>query len=105
MYRTKIRGGLSRRRFLQTSAAGGVFVAGSLAMPALSRAGDRPVITHGLQSGDVDAGRAILWARADRDARMMVEIATRPDFANARMPFLDVGEATGFAGKLDVTGL
>ncbi|HOV02789.1 MAG TPA: PhoD-like phosphatase N-terminal domain-containing protein, partial [Kaistiaceae bacterium] len=106
MYRSKIRGGLSRRRFLQSSAAGGLVMAGGLVLPALSRAADRPVITHGLQSGDVDGGRAMLWARADREARMMVELATRPDFAGARrLPFVDVGEATDFVGKLDVTDL
>jgi alkaline phosphatase D len=45
-------GRLSRRRFLSTTAGAGV---ASLAMPYLRRAADRPVVTHGVQSGDVGA--------------------------------------------------
>jgi alkaline phosphatase D len=45
--------GLSRRRFLSTAAATGAGAFGAIAMPYLSRAADRPVITHGVQSGDV----------------------------------------------------
>ncbi|MBW8855174.1 MAG: twin-arginine translocation signal domain-containing protein, partial [Bradyrhizobium sp.] len=41
---------ISRRKFLSSTAATG---AGIIAMPYLSRAADRPVITHGVQSGDV----------------------------------------------------
>jgi alkaline phosphatase D len=40
---------LSRRRFLSTAAAGAL---GAIATPYLSRAADRPLITHGVQSGD-----------------------------------------------------
>ena len=42
--------GFSRRRFL--ASAGGAAI-GALAMPCLSRAADRPVLTSGVQSGDV----------------------------------------------------
>ena len=45
---------LSRRRFLATAAAStAVSAAGGIGKPYLSRAADRPVITHGIQSGDV----------------------------------------------------
>ena len=44
----------SRRRFLSTAAASAaVTLAGGIAKPYLSRAADRPLITHGVQSGDV----------------------------------------------------
>ena len=43
---------ISRRRFLSTAAATGV---GLVASPYLSRAADRPAVTHGVQSGDVGA--------------------------------------------------
>ncbi len=39
--------------------------------PALVRAG-RPVLTHGVQSGDATGGSAIVWTRADRPGRMLV---------------------------------
>ncbi|PLX38358.1 MAG: alkaline phosphatase [Hyphomicrobiales bacterium] len=99
--------GINRRHFLASTAATGlVATGGSLFMPNLSRAADRPMITHGLQSGDVSGNRAIIWARADREARMLTEIATNPDFTDARMlPHLDVSEATDLAGKLELTDL
>ena len=53
-------------------------------MPYLSRAADRPRITHGVQSGDVGADGGVVWARADRPSQMMVEVATTESFANAR---------------------
>jgi alkaline phosphatase D len=69
-----------RRRFLTTAAAG----AGAFAMPYLSRAADRPQITHGVQSGDVGADGGVVWARADRPSQMMVEVATTESFKDAR---------------------
>src|SRR3954469_4534713 len=71
---------LTRRRFLTTAAAG----AGVLAAPYLSRAADRPRVSHGVQSGDVGADGGVVWARADRPSQMMVEVATTESFANAR---------------------
>lgn len=73
--------GISRRRFLAGTGAAAI---GTLAMPYLSRAADRPVITSGLQSGDVGADSGVVWARADRPSQMMVEVATTESFANAR---------------------
>src|SRR3979411_679565 len=73
---------LSRRRFLSTTAATGF---ATLAMPYLSRAADRPQITHGVQSGDVGADGGVVWARADRPSQMMVEVATSESFSNARV--------------------
>ena len=72
---------ISRRKFLASTAATG---AGIIAMPYLSRAADRPVITHGVQSGDVGADGGVVWARADRPAQMMVEVATTESFATQK---------------------
>ncbi|WP_020666301.1 alkaline phosphatase D family protein [Amycolatopsis nigrescens] len=75
------------------------------AAPVLLR-GDRPVLTHGVQSGDVTTSSAIVWSRADRPARMLVEIATDPSFRRARRlrgPLLTPD--TGGTGKLRVPGL
>jgi phosphodiesterase/alkaline phosphatase D-like protein len=50
----------SRRRFLTTSAG----ALGAVAMPHLSRAADRPAVTHGVQSGDVTVDRTFFIASA-----------------------------------------
>src|SRR6202167_6348349 len=75
---------ISRRRFLSSAAATSAGALGSIAMPHLSRAADRPQITHGVQSGDVGADGGVVWARTDRPAQMLVEVATTESFSNAR---------------------
>jgi len=72
---------LTRRRFLTSTAATG---AGLLAAPYLSRAADRPLITHGVQSGDTGSDGGVVWARADRPAQMLVEVATTEQLKDAR---------------------
>ncbi len=42
----------------------------------------RPQFTHGLQTGDVVGDRAVVWARADRPARLMVEWSTTETFGD-----------------------
>src|SRR5438034_1779595 len=72
---------LNRRQLLVRSAVTcAVAGVGSLARPYLSRAADRPLITSGIQSGDVSADSAVIWARADRPARMQVECSTLESF-------------------------
>ena len=74
---------LNRRQFLRAGTAAGVSLAafpGSA--PAFLRS--RPKLTHGIQSGDVTADAGIVWARADRPSRMLVEVATTPRFNHAR---------------------
>jgi len=64
------------------------FLAGSAAILACGRGpiGRRsvPHVTHGVQSGIVDARRAIVWARCDEPARMIVEWDTTEAFATPR---------------------
>jgi alkaline phosphatase D len=84
IYRSN-RPGLSRRRFLSTAAVTGAGALSTIAMPYLSRAADRPHITHGVQSGDVGADGGVVWARADRSSQMMVEVATTESFGDARV--------------------
>jgi alkaline phosphatase D len=75
---------VSRRRFLATAAAStAICTAGGVAKPYFSHAADRPVITHGIQSGDVSLDSAVIWARADRSARMLAEVATTDSFKTA----------------------
>lgn len=66
--------------------------------PALVRSG-RPVITHGVQAGDVGRHEAVIWARADRPSRLVVRIGDRL----VRGPM--VGADTDFTGKVRLRGL
>src|SRR5215468_1272689 len=98
---------LSRRRFLSTAAAStAVSAAGGIARPYLSRAADRPVITHGIQSGDVSLDSAVIWARADRPARMLAEVATTDSFKTIhRAVFVDALPETDFTANALIDGL
>ncbi|TCP48583.1 alkaline phosphatase D [Tamaricihabitans halophyticus] len=103
---------ISRRTALRAGFVGagalatGLLTAGtSNAAPALVRS-DRPVLTHGVQSGDVTARSAIVWTRADRPSRMYVEISPDESFRAARRvrgPLLTPD--TGGTGQLRLPGL
>ncbi|MBC7584079.1 MAG: alkaline phosphatase D family protein [Tardiphaga sp.] len=89
---------LSRRRFLSTAAATG---ASLVAMPYLSRAADRPIVSHGVQSGDIGMDSGMIWSRADRAAQMMVEVSTTESFKNVRaLPPIAALPESDFAAKL-----
>ncbi|MET0533701.1 MAG: alkaline phosphatase D family protein, partial [Steroidobacter sp.] len=66
----------------------------------------RPMANWGLQIGDVIDGRAIIWSRADRPARMIVEWSQDESFKRAqriRGPHaLDVSD---FTSRVDLTRL
>jgi alkaline phosphatase D len=97
---------LSRRRLLTGTAAAGLTLASGIARPYLSRAADRPVITHGLQSGDVSIDGGVVWARADRPARMLIEAATTDSFKDIRRAvFVDALPETDFTAKVLIDGL
>jgi alkaline phosphatase D len=100
-------GALTRRRFLTAAASSGALVAvGGIAKPAFSRAADRPVITHGIQSGDVSVDSGVVWARADRPARMLVEIATSDSFKHILSEVsVDALPETDFTAKALIEGL
>src|SRR5499427_5117970 len=94
---------LTRRRFLKTStAAAGL----AIAAPAISHAADRPLITHGIQSGDVSVESGVVWARSDRPARMLAEIATTDSFKEiAHAVYVDALPETDFTAKALIDGL
>jgi len=101
-----------RRRVL---AAGGALVslaacgASSGVPPAPRRSArevQRPHLSHGLQLGDVHADRALVWARADRPARLQVEWATDPAFKTVQRVLGPVAlDASDFTAKLLLDGL
>jgi alkaline phosphatase D len=80
------------RRGALLGLVGTAVVAGTagLAAPARSAASpllvrrDRPVLPLGVQSGDVRAGSAVLWAKADRPSRLVAEISRDPSFRKVR---------------------
>ncbi len=92
----------SRRSFLSSAgAAAAATVIDGVAKPYLSFAADRPRITHGLQSGDVSMDSGMVWARADRPARMLVDVATTESFKHIRhSTYVDVLPESDFTGKL-----
>jgi alkaline phosphatase D len=76
---------LSRRSFLRTAAVGGIAAAGLVRPFNIVRAqAALPALPHGVMSGDIAGDSAVIWARCDRPARLMVEYATTESFADAR---------------------
>ena len=70
---------MKRRNFLAASAAA------TLPMRVLAQtATSRPQLLQSVQSGDVASDGAVVWSRADRPARMMVEYATTESFKDSR---------------------
>ena len=98
---------LNRRQWLVRSAATCAIAGlGSLARPYLSRAADRPLITSGIQSGDVSANSAVIWARADRPARMQVECSVVESFKTIiRSATADALPDRDFTSKVLLDGL
>jgi alkaline phosphatase D len=104
--------GMGRRGFLLGGAALGGLVAGTPRLargqaPALVTADvARPQAPYGVMTGDVAADRAIVWSRADRPARMIVEYATSESFTDARrVRGPHATEATDFTTRVDLRGL
>ena len=99
--------GLSRRHLLvRTASTLALAAMGSIARPYLSRAADRPQISCGLQSGDVSLDSAMIWARADRPARMQVECSTVESFKTIiQASSADALPERDFTAKLLLEGL
>jgi alkaline phosphatase D len=99
--------GLTRRQLLVRSASTAALAGlGSLAKPYLSRAADRPQIACGVQSGDVSTDSAMVWARADRAARMRVECSTVESFKTIfRTASADALPGSDFTSKVLLDGL
>ncbi len=101
---------MKRRTFLSLTAAAS---SGALASKPWSNAPAIvhtktavPAIPHGVQSGDIAANRAVIWSRADRPARMIVEYATTESFQNARRVVGPAAiEPTDFTARIDLTDL
>jgi alkaline phosphatase D len=72
---------ITLRRLLKAGLGSAALVTlSSIARPGISREADRPVVTHGVQSGDVSTDSGVIWARADRPSRMLAEVSTTESF-------------------------
>lgn len=96
-----MRGVITRRQWLVGSAAAGVAACARGVVRS-----KRPIVTHGVQAGDVQTDRAIIWARCDEAARLVVEWSTIESFGNARRVAGEVvGPETDHTGTVTLTGL
>jgi alkaline phosphatase D len=93
----------SRRDFIKTS----LKASAALGFPAIIRAqGSRPALAQGVAAGDVTNGRAVIWSRADRPARMFVEYSTTERFETVlRVPGPAALETTDFTARTVLTDL
>ena len=81
----------SRRQILKLAGASALMVPVGLAMPRISRAAGRPMVTHGLQSGDIGANHGVIWARAPRAARAGGVVGPQQRVPQARpQPYAEV---------------
>ena len=98
---------LTRRRLVALAAGSTALGAsGVIGKPYLSRAADRPLITHGVQSGDVSIDSGVIWSRTDRPARMLVEIATTDSFKTIHHAvFVDALPESDFTANALIEGL
>jgi alkaline phosphatase D len=88
---------ISRRQALALLAAPAIVIAQSA----------RPVITHGVQSGDPANDSALIWVRGDRPSRMIVEVSNDESFNRVTQwiegPYLH--EGTDFTARHVVENL
>lgn len=99
---------ITRRTFLAgAGAAAGLGVSGGRSAPAGSAEPKTgPIVTHGVQSGDVNTSSGVVWARCDRPARMIVEVSTTESFSDGRLLRGPAAlENTDFTARLDLNGL
>ena len=75
--------------------------------PAIVTApGAKPALPYGVTAGDVGGGRAVIWSRSDRAARMFVEYSTTERFADPRRVRGPAAlESTDFTSRIVLTDL
>ncbi|MBF6176516.1 alkaline phosphatase D family protein [Nocardia blacklockiae] len=103
------RSGFSRRTLLRTTALGlaaspGLVACSNDSGPGLVR--ERPNLTHGVAVGDPRSDGALVWARSDRPAKLIVETSATESFSETRRfegPTLTPG--TDGTGRVRLAGL
>ncbi|MEJ1961510.1 MAG: alkaline phosphatase D family protein [Gammaproteobacteria bacterium] len=105
---------LPRREFLKQASATSVALTAGLAgilksrqaPAAITAEGTRPLQSWGLQVGDVVDDRAIVWSRADRASRLIVQWSRDESFSRStwiRGPH--ALELSDYTARVDLTGL
>jgi alkaline phosphatase D len=96
-----------RRRQLLRGSLGLLGACAARGAPALLQPESaRPKIRYGCSVGDVVGDRAIVWSRADRPARMIVDYATTELIKDVRHVVGPVAlEDQGFTARVDLQGL
>ena len=97
---------VSRRQFVRTglNACAAVQLTGAPAIVKSDAA--RPAMPQGVASGDVTDGRAVVWSRSDRPARMLVEYSTSDRFETVlRRTGPAALESTDFTARVVLTDL
>jgi len=93
-----------RRRLIQGLGVG--LLLPGVAPAVIAGAKQRPLMLEGVQSGDVQGNRAIVWSRCDRPARMVVEWDTKESFRHLRRMVSPVVTAdTDYTARMDLRGL
>jgi len=101
---------LSRRRWLGLAAGSAAaylpIVRADSVRRSEGRGSGRPQVPGGIQIGDLHEDRAIVWAKTDRAARMMVRWSTRESMTDAvAAPFVNALEEGDFTARIDLAGL
>jgi len=81
-------------------------IAGALLINSAVLAAKAPILEQGIQFGDLQDGRVMVWSRANKASRMMIEYAFNPEFKNTktvRGPYALIG--TDFTAKQELSGL
>jgi alkaline phosphatase D len=118
MVPTERRPVIARRALLRASLAGAFLVPATAALQACGTSGNggaptstsliasRPRLTHGVASGDPRADGALVWARSDSPARMIVETSATESFSNpVRVEGPQLTPQSDGTGRMRVTGL
>jgi alkaline phosphatase D len=98
---------MRRRRFLQLAALPALSALPRAQAPAIiTAAGAKPGMPFGVTAGDVGGGRAVIWSRSDRSARMFVEFSTTERFTDPRRVRGPAAlETSDFTSRLVLTDL
>lgn len=67
--------------------------------------GEPLLITHGVASGEISSTSAVIWARANRKAKMLVEVDADPTFSNPDEKTTVVSEKSDYAAKITLKKL
>ena len=96
----------NRRLLLQGIGAGLALPALGIAPAIIAAPRARPQMLDGVQSGEVEGNRALVWSRCDRPGRLIVEWDTRSRFGNPRRMVSPVTDASlDFTARVDLRGL